>query len=270
MNTLIVGLDFSKGSMYALMLAIDVANRCGYDIKIVWVDSKKERAEDITQRLEDVVKEHQPKLKETKLSFIKRHGKPFHEIIAQAEEDKAELIVVGSHGSSGYKKEKIGSNAFKIMENTPCPVLIIREDFNFDKKLDKIILPLDSSEATRQKVPYAANMAKIFGSGVFVLGIYTSKMDAIRKSVNRYVSQTKDFLAKEGVPCNVEFLDAENLTTATLSYAESIQADLIIIMTEQEKTLMNIFIGSFASQMINTSPIPVLGIPPSEINGSAR
>jgi len=274
MSTLTVGFDFSKGSVYALNLAIDVANRCEYDIKVVWVEdpkeSKKENKEDILKKLEETITEYQPKLKQTKLSFVARKGKVFNEIVLQSKEDKTGMIIIGAHGKSGYNKKKIGSSAFGIVENAPCPVLIIREDFNFDKKLEKILLPLDSSEATRQKVPYAANMANIFGSKICLLGIYTSKMVEMKKLVNRFVKQSEDFLKKEQVPYSTEFVSADNITTATLEYGQSIQADLIIIMTEQERALTNIFKGSYSSQMVNTSPIPVLSVHPEEINAVAK
>jgi nucleotide-binding universal stress UspA family protein len=55
-------------------------------------------------------------------------------------------------------------------------------------------------------------------------------------------------------------LEANNLTTSTIEYAQKIGANLISIMTDQEKATKNLLMGPFASQMVNHSPMPVLSI----------
>jgi nucleotide-binding universal stress UspA family protein len=47
-------------------------------------------------------------------------------------------------------------------------------------------------------------------------------------------------------------------------YAEEIMADLIVIMTEQEPQIGSFFLGKFAQQMVNNSPIPVICVPTRE------
>jgi hypothetical protein len=59
----------------------------------------------------------------------------------------------------------------------------------------------------------------------------------------------------------VEHLNGGNLTDLTLDYSRSINADLISIMTEQEKSASNLLLGNFAHQMINKAFIPVLSFP---------
>ncbi|MFA5194156.1 MAG: universal stress protein, partial [Bacteroidales bacterium] len=61
-----------------------------------------------------------------------------------------------------------------------------------------------------------------------------------------------------------------NITSATIKYAEQIDADLIIIMTEQEEELSNIWLGPYAQQMVNNSPIPVMSVHPKEIEYLAK
>lgn len=77
-------------------------------------------------------------------------------------------------------------------------------------------------------------------------------------------------LDKEKMDYVTDYVDAENTTLSTIEYAEKINADLIVIMTEQEKTLSNIFLGPYAQQMINQSPIPVLAVSVKQINGESR
>ena len=63
-----------------------------------------------------------------------------------------------------------------------------------------------------------------------------------------------------------KFVDVEkNVTTTTLDYAAAVQADMIAIMTEQEKNLSSLLLGNYAQQMINQSTIPVLTVRPTRV-----
>jgi len=55
-------------------------------------------------------------------------------------------------------------------------------------------------------------------------------------------------------------MDADNITKSTINYANEVGADIIAIMTEQETTTANLFLGAYAQQMVNHAPIPVLSI----------
>ncbi len=79
------------------------------------------------------------------------------------------------------------------------------------------------------------------------------------------------YLTKAKVPYKSVFLDArKNLTVSTLEYADSINADLIVIMTEQEKALSDWFIGTYAQQMLHLSKRPILSMRPEQLGSEAR
>ena len=71
-------------------------------------------------------------------------------------------------------------------------------------------------------------------------------------------------MEKEGVAFTMDFLEPENISDATIQYAKTMDVNLIAIMTEQETTTANLFMGPFAHQTVNHSPIPVLSIHPKE------
>ncbi len=281
MKEIIVAIDFSKGSLYALELAIDIANKTNANIMMVWVDSEadsdsgflasgSEARNDAKLHIEKIQKDYQPKLVNSTLSYKLRKGRVYSEIANQAKYNDAELIIAGTHGASGFEKMWMGSNAFRIVTYAPCPVITIRYGFNFKKKLEKIILPIDSSTDTRQKVPFACRMAKYFGAEIYIVGLYTTTLKAIRRKVDTYVEQVEKYLNENQVKHITNFLEADNTTTTTIEYAQKNNADLIVIMTEQEKTAANFWLGPYAQQMVNNSPIPVLSIQPIEINNAAR
>jgi nucleotide-binding universal stress UspA family protein len=102
------------------------------------------------------------------------------------------------------------------------------------------------------------------------LGIHTTKNKTVRSEVEGYVHSVEKLLEKEQIRFITAYIDAENTTLSTIDYANSVDADLIVIMTEQEKTLSNIFLGPYAQQMINHSHVPVLAVSVKQINGASR
>lgn len=271
MNNVIVGFDFSTGSANAVDLTIDIANRWHSDIRLVYVKEKNEDETPIRAEIERRNAGVAHLLKGIKLEYVIREGKVHEELCKQAKEDQALMIVVGTNGMSGYEKNWIGKNTYRTITDATVPVLSVREGFNFNKALERIVVPIDSTTETRQKVPFAARMAKTFGSTIHVLGLYTSDSKDIQILVNGYVDQVQKFLAKNEVPCKVDIIDArKNLTVSTLEYADQINADLIVIMTEQEKNLSSWLIGNYAQQMLHLSTHPILSLQPEQIGSQSR
>ena len=167
---------------------------------------------------------------------------------------------------SGAKKGILGRNSYKTIEQSPVPVLIVREDFNINKDLETIVVPIDSSDDTRQKAGQAAMFARTFGSTIHLLGLYTTTTHDIRMLVNNYINMVERFFDNAGVKYKTVFLDVDkNVTQTTLDYAASVNADMIAIMTEQEKSLTSLILGTYAQQMINQSTIPVLTVRPKRV-----
>ncbi len=55
------------------------------------------------------------------------HGMPFHEIIETAKTQQVDLIVMGTHGRTGFQHVLLGSVAEKVVRLAPCPVLVARQ-----------------------------------------------------------------------------------------------------------------------------------------------
>ena len=98
-------------------------------------------------------------------------------------------------------------------------------------------------------------------SGPGLLSVRLSNYKSIEKKLHQYTKQVASYIEAHKIPCTVEHLQGENLTDITLDYARSVNADLISIMTEQEKSVSNLLLGSYAHQMINKAIIPVLSFP---------
>lgn len=270
MKTIIVAIDFSKCSVHALDYAIEIANRIKSNILMVWVDNTKSdetvytasmsSRKEIAENFDELIDEHAHLLKEGEITYKIRKGKVHHEIANQAKYSDAMLVVAGTHGVAGFEEFWIGSNAYRIVTTSPCPVITIRADYNFKKEIKKIVVPIDSSLETRQKLPFSTKIAKYYNSEIHVVSLYSTTIKAVRHKVDNYTLQVKKYLEEEEIKFHLETVDAENVTNSTINYAKEINADIIAIMTEQETTTSNLFLGAYAQQMVNHSPIPVLSI----------
>ena len=276
-RTIIVGTDFSKGSYVALELAVDIANKIHADIQLMWICREKMLYTDdqnnyvrnlATQKMDDLCEKYQPQLNGTTITPIIMQGKVAPMLAAQADKVKASMIVIGTNGASGFEKYWMGSTAVRIVQEATCPVLSIREGFNFHKSLERILVPLNMSTNSRQKLPVAVKMAKAFGSQINILGQYENTSQA--QTVNIYIKQAETFLQKQNIQYTTEIMQSKSLADDVLSYADTISADLIVISTEQDQILSSLFIGTTAQQLVHHSLIPILSVHPADINSVAR
>ena len=99
-------------------------------------------------------------------TFMERSGNIAREIIKAEKETNANLIIMGAYGLTGWQQLWVGSNAFKVISTSHCPVLTLQNDVGAFNGFHKIMLPLDDSEETRQKVNWVAKLAKGFDAEV--------------------------------------------------------------------------------------------------------
>jgi len=274
MKHIIVPIDFSKESLNGLRLALIFANQFKSNIQMVYVQKVvsemgrvglEEEHKTATENFKKLVDEYSSKLhKGLELSFIIKRGKVYREVVNQAEAFEDTIIICSTHGASGFEEFFIGSNALKIVSATECPVITIRHG-SVPHEIKKIVMPIDITADTRQKVPITAEIAKLFDAEVHVVTVSTVQSEDIVAKLNAYTKQICDYLKEYGVSYKTASLNGDNITDVTIEYALDINADLITIMTEQSKALSNFILGSYAQQMLNKSPIPVLSVTPQEI-----
>jgi nucleotide-binding universal stress UspA family protein len=82
--------------------------------------------------------------------------------------------------------------------------------------------------------------------------------------VDSYSEQVGRYFEDEGIKYLITSIDADNIADSIISYGKSVDANLISIMTQQESATANIWMGPYAQQTINRSPIPVLCIRPKQ------
>jgi len=272
-NHILVPIDFSEQSLIALSQSYNLARLTMADITLINVIedtfhmpffSKSENQsieKKIQKQLEKLSTETSEKAG-VKINSLVVRGKVYEEIQKAAKKLKSSFIVMGTTGSIGIKKKFIGSNALRVIREAPCPVITIK-----GKKhrvgCKTIVLPLDLTKDTREKVSKAIEIAKLFASTIHLISVLTTDDEFIVNKLKRQMTQVHEYIEGHNVSCVTEFVQNDDVTESVIEYAKKVKADLIMIMTQQEMNWTDImFISSSAQQVINSSEIPVLSIRP--------
>ncbi len=275
-NKILVPVDYSAQSLVALEQAANLAKVFNAEITILKVAETSGFSSFFTSKhvdefmaalevqLRDFAKENEKKTG-VKMTPIVKKGKVYSEVVETAEEIKATFIVMGTSGSESGMKRFIGSNALRIVRESKIPVITIKGQHH-RKGCQNIILPLDLTKETKEKVVKAIEFAKRFGATIRVVSVLFTSDEFIVNRLTRQLDQVKKFIEKSAVECSAEIIKStkgsESLAEVIIDYANKAKGDLVIIMTQQETDYTEYFIGSSAQEVINHSDIPVLSIIP--------
>lgn len=192
-------------------------------------------------------------------------GNPSSEVTNVAKEIGASLIVMGTHGYSPLEELVIGSVALKVITKAPCPTMAMSNAAT-NKGFSTIVMPIDGTVNSRQKVNYTIEMAKRFKSTVHALGLLGANEENEFAGMEVIMNQVRKLAEEQGVGFHSEILkDLKNRATATVTYAEKNKADLIVIMTDQDAELSGFFLGPYSQQIIHLSKVPVIAIKPKDL-----
>ena len=275
LGSILVPVDFSEQSEVALEQAVSLSRVFNSEIHVLNVineefslsklfdDSDKiQYKKRIKERLDAFVKAKNAEFG-IELKSIQVTGKIYSQVVNSADVIDAEFIVMGTSGSSTLKKRFIGSNALRVVRESHKPVITIKGKHH-RKGCQNIVLPLDLTKETKEKVAKAVEFAKRFGSIIRVVSVLRTNDEFIVNRLTRQLDQVKKYVVEQGVECGAEIIrdtkGEHTLAASIIDYANRIKGDLIMLMTQQEQDITEFFIGSSAQEVINTSDIPVLSI----------
>ncbi|MDT8393435.1 MAG: universal stress protein [Bacteroidales bacterium] len=286
-NTILVPFDFSERAQAALEESFNLAKMTGLEITLFHVirdnqgifsafgsersrSMKKEYEDQMRDQLQDYAAEASRK-SGNKVGAVISHGKAHDKILKGAHLLHSKFIVQGINSDPvGSKSTYIGDNALRVIKKAECPVITVKNPRRFDG-CRSILLPLDLSQETRQKVGHAIEMARMFGSTIKVVSVYWSTTDKdILNRLRMQMKQVKDFISKSNVEVTTHIINksgtAKILAPLILDYAKAEKdIDLVMIMTQTEAGLFDLFLGSSAQYFITHSEVPVMSIIPKEL-----
>jgi nucleotide-binding universal stress UspA family protein len=202
---------------------------------------------------------------EARVKTITEEGKPYKIINRVAEERECDTIVMGVTGSHGIDVF-VGSTTSRVIQSSTVPVIAVKEKRT--PKFDTIVLPIDLTKSSKQKVSWAIKFAQRYSSTVHVI-MEVEKDEFLKNKVNANLKVVENYLKDAKVNYVSKLLDdrkyPDHIGKDTVQYAEEIEADLIMIMTQEELKMRDLFMGSYAQQVVNSSQrTPVMAINPKK------
>lgn len=273
MKKIIVPIDFSQHSEYALKAAVLLAKKNNATIYALHMldlqeislsesaSFQQEKAVFFLKLAEKKFKDFLQKeyLKDIKVVPIIKHYKVFSEINAIAEEVKADLIVMGSLGASGLKEFFIGSNTEKVVRYADLPVLVIKNELP-NLELFDVVFTTDFSEKSVPAFKKALKTLDFLDARLHLLYVNlpnenfktTPEMDALASNFLLKAEGNVDRLI------NVNFVCDRSIEKGILNFSNLIGADLISVITNGRKGISHLFSGSVAEDVANHSSLPII------------
>ncbi|MFM7054298.1 MAG: universal stress protein [Bacteroidota bacterium] len=274
---IIIPVDFGEQSLIAVRQSFNMAKLTNSELTLLHVidndlmgvfqskifsksDLHEQHMAGVKQQLEELAAQIRQE-SGVKVNTRIMEGKIYDAIVDVSAEDDAGLVIMGTMGAVGLKKKILGSNASRVVREAVCPVITIKgKEHRFGIK--HILLPLDLTKETKEKVNKAINIARMFGSVIHIVTIVESGDEFITNKLTRQMDQVSDHIQESGITCTTEFVEGGDVVDEILKVADKTQSDLIMIMTQQEVGFTDLFISSAAQEVINRSEVPVLSIRP--------
>lgn len=273
MKNIIVGIDFSDNSINSLRHAVAISLRTGAALHLIWVKTPGASKglgdgtiEDFTkkanEKLQDLADECKAEAPNSAVQTVILEGKPAHELPRYAANLPHSIIVIGTHGISGFEERFIGSNALKTVAASSVPVLILREGIEINRDLTQILVPIDTSFETLQKINPAIAFAKAFAAKILILGLVSNNTPDEKRVISVQVGHAAKFCLDANIRYDSEITEYKGLASkALVEYAKSKDVNLLVLMREEESAFQDFWMGSSIQQLLTFAPMPMLIIP---------
>ncbi|EKB47490.1 universal stress protein UspE [Cecembia lonarensis LW9] len=187
---------------------------------------------------------------ETKMVF----GNPFVGISKEIVEAQADIVVMGSKGSSGLEEVLIGSNTEKVVRNATCPVITIKSPVK-PKDIKKVVFASDFNEVPGDVVKRLKAAIETIDAELHLVKINTPSMfENTRTSIEKINAFVKDF--KVSAASTIVYNSATE-EDGILEYADDINADMIAMSTHGRTGFLHLLSGSIAEDVVNAAKRPV-------------
>lgn len=284
LNAILIPVDFEEASLAAIKQSFNIARQLQLHLHLLYIHDDggilrrffpPEQSLELKARLSADLSVLGQKAEQESGLKVTTHvvtGKIVQKINEMAEQLGARFIFLGA---SNTNHDIIGGNAIRVIRSAQVPVFTIKANQVDQNRCRNILLPLDLTAETRQKVLAAISIAKVYNATIQILSGYCG-MTASGELNHLQIQfkQVKNFIEKEGIRCTGEILECasgeSSFVRMIIDYVKSRPAiDLIVITTQAEINFIDYFIDSEATQLIRQSPVPVMSIVPKNLGTSS-
>jgi nucleotide-binding universal stress UspA family protein len=218
-----------------------------------------EAAADVERKAREVLDRVVAEAKTAGLSCSKRlcrGAEPDKDIVAVAEEVRAQVIVMGRHERGTLSRTLLRDTTGKVIANGPCCVLVVPAGAAFDVR--RLLVATDGSTISEKALPMAARMASCFGAPITIVSVEVPSHSPERRGeVPGIVKRTVDWFERARQPCEGEVLKGE-VPEALTAAARRLGADVIVLASHGRTGLGKVLVGGNTSRVVAKSECAVL------------
>lgn len=269
MKKILVPTDFSEVSENAVRFAIDLAKKMKAEITLfnsIHFDYFHDYQYGYHAVLQTMIDEVQETVEKRMDEFVNQFGtdvkiekriNPTSMVTAVKEMIKDEgfdLVVVGTHGSSGIEELFIGSNTEKIVRHASCPVIAVPSKVSL-KEIKKILVPIDLREIRESFLKQIANLQDFFACELEFIWVKTPHNIENEEMVSE---DLRELFESHGIK-NYQFYIVNNIfpTDGIFVEADESGADMVAMATHARRGIAHWLSGSMTEDTVNHLDIPV-------------
>lgn len=264
--------DFSETCGNAISHGVKLAQFLKFKVCILHVINKETKAalkkknvgpDYIDWRLKEYKKYYEKKYSVV-VETMAVEGSIFSTINEVAEQIKANLMVLGTHGKKGLQ-HVFGSYALKVVIDSPIPVVVVQKR-SFKEGYNNIIFPVSNDVDPRQAVQWVKLMAKLFNSTIHLFQA-AEKDAALKSKISIITRQITDVFDAEKIPYEITKAEKpSDFTSQIISYSVYKRSDLVMIMTYPNIDVPGFSLSAWNEQlMFNDAQIPIMCINPVQL-----
>ncbi|MBN2612071.1 MAG: universal stress protein [Bacteroidales bacterium] len=259
-NLILVTWDFTEKNVFALEHAINMAKHIKHDIALIHIVKKESEIKDAEKRISDEVAQKFKDI-DVKPNIIVKAGNIFTTIVELADEIKARIVVMGTHGIKGMQKF-LGSWALKVIAGSKSPFIVVQDHPQKELYRD-IVIPINYRKENKEIINWANYFSKSFGVKFHIF--YAKNTDAnFVKGVESNILFISKYFDQKGIKYEMKSASGtKEFQNEVVEFTKEINGDAIMLITTRDIGFADYVLGAQEQYIIaNGEQIPVICINP--------
>jgi len=209
-----------------------------------------------------------------RVRFVVRVGSAVGVILDVAEEVKATMMAMATHGETGLRRLLSGSVAESVLKKSPVPVLVVRPFWSYEllptrtdredlRPLRNFLLPLDGNDDKSVLIPPLVELARLFEARVVLLHVLEpanrdrGPLQDGRKDQEAHLMEYARTFQEQGVP-TLSLVGRGDAVQEILATARAHEIDLIAMTSHGSSGFFGALSSSVTEKVLHDSTCPML------------
>ncbi len=263
-NKILVPIDFSNYSFNAAEVAISLGHLYEADLVLYAIhgfnsiNTELIKSDATEQKLYELEKQFD--FTGLKVSRVFGEGNFVRSIQKFIPKRDVDLVVMGSHGLSGFNSAVLGSNALQLLRKAPCPIIVTKNRIhNFS--LNKVVFISNFDDSNFPPFEQFIEMVLPFNTEIHLLnidtpGFFSDSNTIVKPAMDKF----QKYAEEKGFSCHSHRRNSSLIETGIYDFIDHVKPDLVVIPTHDRSALQRLFISSLTEAVINQVDVPTMAL----------